>query len=294
MDEVCPYCTPEETDVDECWHEFYIKVNGNNDLHLRELTITFDLGNKMNFLKGGMIPLANGTLENPSPPDQVWQFPDNVWGGYRLIGGAMQNLANASSAYQELFANGRTRIYDTGDGEDYMSITFEVDDGLLSARSTPYHILRLPIERITSSPSWLLEELGVDYLGSTLDVNITDVKLKHQSLSGVVVDLHDISDVINYEKTQGAVSWSKFEGTEINKHIINVTIPDQYSNDGNVSVGDTNNDGIINVLDVVKLSNDLLESGGYGYYESGDMNGDGTLNVLDIVELATCVLFGDC
>ena len=30
--------------------------------HLRELTITFDLWNKMNFLKGGMIPLANGTL----------------------------------------------------------------------------------------------------------------------------------------------------------------------------------------------------------------------------------------
>ena len=61
-------------------------------------------------------------------------------------------------------------------------------------------------------------------------------------------------------------------------------------------LGDVNNDGGFNVLDVVALANCVLE----GTCEdienncAADMNGDGGYNVLDIVALANCILQGTC
>ena len=59
-----------------------------------------------------------------------------------------------------------------------------------------------------------------------------------------------------------------------------------------IVVGDLNNDGQFNVLDVVTLAGRVMA--GNQYTASGDMNGDGNLNVLDIVTLANCVLNGSC
>ena len=52
-------------------------------------------------------------------------------------------------------------------------------------------------------------------------------------------------------------------------------------------MGDTNGDGILNVLDVVAMVN-LVLSGGYD--EIADLNSDGTLNVLDVVLLVGIIL----
>ena len=61
-------------------------------------------------------------------------------------------------------------------------------------------------------------------------------------------------------------------------------------------LGDLNNDGGYNVLDIVSLANCILSgtciTGGYEC--SADLNGDGGFNVLDIVTLANCVLSGTC
>ena len=51
--------------------------------------------------------------------------------------------------------------------------------------------------------------------------------------------------------------------------------------------GDLNDDGILNVLDVVLMVNMVL---GNGYDESADMNGDEIINVLDIVNLINAIL----
>ena len=54
-------------------------------------------------------------------------------------------------------------------------------------------------------------------------------------------------------------------------------------------MGDINEDGILNILDIVALVNLVLA----GEYEPmGDMNNDETLNILDIVTLANLVLSG--
>ena len=58
-------------------------------------------------------------------------------------------------------------------------------------------------------------------------------------------------------------------------------IPDDYQ------LGDTNSDGVLNVLDVVLMVN-LALSG--GYEDIADMNSDGVLNVLDVVILIGIIL----
>ena len=61
-------------------------------------------------------------------------------------------------------------------------------------------------------------------------------------------------------------------------------------------LGDINNDGVWNVLDIVTLANCVLANS-CAVQENGcagDMNGDGNYNVLDIVTLANCVLADSC
>ena len=53
-------------------------------------------------------------------------------------------------------------------------------------------------------------------------------------------------------------------------------------------LGDTNGDGILNVLDVVILVNIALS--GAGDVSNADMNGDGVINVLDVVILIGIIL----
>jgi hypothetical protein len=54
-------------------------------------------------------------------------------------------------------------------------------------------------------------------------------------------------------------------------------------------LGDINEDGILNILDIVALVNLVLAA---EYNPMGDMNSDETLNILDIVTLANLVLSG--
>ena len=62
-------------------------------------------------------------------------------------------------------------------------------------------------------------------------------------------------------------------------------------------LGDLNDDGSWNVLDIVGLANCVLDDDCGAADDSGyaaDVNGDGSWNVLDIVNLANCVLDDAC
>ena len=54
-------------------------------------------------------------------------------------------------------------------------------------------------------------------------------------------------------------------------------------------LGDINNDGNIDVLDVVMLVGHILNLD-TSELESGDINGDGSINVLDVVALVSMIL----
>ena len=58
--------------------------------------------------------------------------------------------------------------------------------------------------------------------------------------------------------------------------------------DDSLILGDINEDGLVNVLDVVSLVNVILNN--YDFNQNGDVNQDGFLNVLDVVVLVNVIL----
>ncbi|QDP64299.1 MAG: hypothetical protein Unbinned4139contig1000_12 [Prokaryotic dsDNA virus sp.] len=67
----------------------------------------------------------------------------------------------------------------------------------------------------------------------------------------------------------------------------------QYTYQGPCHLGDTgdiNNDGFYNILDVVMMTNCILEEN----CQCGDLNDDGLVNILDLVTLVNCVLEENC
>ena len=61
---------------------------------------------------------------------------------------------------------------------------------------------------------------------------------------------------------------------------------DYFDNTG--LIGDINEDGIINVLDIILSVNIVLGSSDYN--SSADLNQDGIINILDIVSLVNIIL----
>ena len=61
-----------------------------------------------------------------------------------------------------------------------------------------------------------------------------------------------------------------------------------------LNIGDMNNDGGYNVLDIIILVNCVLVENCEAIDCSGDLNYDGSYNILDVVTLANCVLAENC
>ena len=61
----------------------------------------------------------------------------------------------------------------------------------------------------------------------------------------------------------------------------------KYGMDYFTLTGDVNNDGVINVIDIVLVVDYILND---LYITEGDINEDGLLNILDIVILTTIIL----
>jgi len=75
-----------------------------------------------------------------------------------------------------------------------------------------------------------------------------------------------------------------------------VDIIAQWINEGalpesnELMLGDVNDDGVVNVLDVVLLVNSILNGDSANDYPQADLNEDGLLNVLDVVLLVNIIL----
>ena len=86
-----------------------------------------------------------------------------------------------------------------------------------------------------------------------------------------------------YNKDQGVVAGDDAVWID------NIVFPPTLSNSG-FTLGDINDDGVNNVLDIILLVNIIL-----GVNESNpaaDMNNDGVINVLDVVSLVNLILEG--
>ena len=57
------------------------------------------------------------------------------------------------------------------------------------------------------------------------------------------------------------------------------------------TAGDLNNDGIINILDVIEMVSIILENSAYN--ELADLNSDGLINVVDVIQIVNIILTGN-
>jgi len=86
----------------------------------------------------------------------------------------------------------------------------------------------------------------------------------------------------------GSVVWSYSQpGVNVNIARAQKYAIDYFDDIENEIVGDLNNDGNLNILDLVSLVNLVLSE---NYESSADFNQDGTLNILDIVSLVNLIL----
>jgi hypothetical protein len=96
----------------------------------------------------------------------------------------------------------------------------------------------------------------------------------------------DCDDAVIKEFTEsGTIVWSYTHSG----NNANIARAQRYPLDAfdDTLLGDINEDGELNILDIVSLVNLVLAE---EYNSNGDINGDGSLNILDIVSLVNLIL----
>ena len=99
-----------------------------------------------------------------------------------------------------------------------------------------------------------------------------------------------VSSLVSIDiKTSGSSEgyWNMFRGGAKRTGFYNIS----SDSDCGSALGDVNEDGTVNILDIVQVANAVLggslsECGA----EAADINGDGSLNILDIVSIANIIL----
>ena len=103
----------------------------------------------------------------------------------------------------------------------------------------------------------------------------------HIDLESNMVQFRFVAEDISYNGDDGS------GGSLVEAAIDNFLI--EYTSGSTSILGDVNNDGSINVLDVVLVVNMILGDSEPNYL-SGDLNSDGQINVLDIVMIVNIIL----
>ena len=89
--------------------------------------------------------------------------------------------------------------------------------------------------------------------------------------------------IVSSESNDEIFSYTLTEGSE--------GVSDTFNIETGCNSGDLNNDGIINILDVLTIVNAIItESVTEEILDCGDMNDDGLLNVLDVLEVINIIL----
>ena len=135
---------------------------------------------------------------------------------------------------------------------------------------------------------------GFTAIGSSLPDGSTQITIYSTSNSLIPIGFNGIICELNFGVIGDLIN------TEIELNIINAQIFDEFSNlisieemsgfiiFGSVdSQGDMNNDGLLNILDLVIIINHIMSN---EYSDIGDVNQDGLLNILDIVTLVNIIL----
>jgi hypothetical protein len=96
-----------------------------------------------------------------------------------------------------------------------------------------------------------------------------------------------LQDSSNDDEIERTWQIAEYQQNKPNPFILDDTLIDRAYFHNGFTLGDINEDGNIDVLDIVGLVNQILDG---GINPMGDMNGDGENNILDVVILAGIIL----
>ena len=139
---------------------------------------------------------------------------------------------------------------------------------VFDANSNPYH--HFPISN------------GLPFTGSPIIVYLdedSDLEILSGSMNSMaVIDVKDLGNQSNY--------WNMFRGNNQRTGYFLYSDASECS----VELGDVNGDSIVNILDLVQISNYILGISIPTYECAADFNGDGVVNILDLVQTANHIL----
>ena len=177
----------------------------------------------------------------------------------------------------------RFKWLQNGSGGAFYIKVFEDDGGMPGAETYS------AVQASGNADGWNEKDLSTQALNVSGDFWIGTKEFSSSKPFG----LDTSSDAGNsYQRAGSTGDWTAVSGN-IAYHVY-LDCGDNCEDDGCTnSTGDVNEDGSINILDIVGLANAILggslsDCGG----EAADLNGDGQLNVLDIVSIANIILGG--
>ena len=123
-----------------------------------------------------------------------------------------------------------------------------------------------------------------DYPEILIDQGAADNFFEEQK--GILQTWHE-QDPANEDEINRTWAISEYQEDKPNPFILDNTLIERaYFYDGFVQ-GDINEDGVLNILDIVALVSEILSGGDNPL---GDLNGDENVNILDVVILADIIL----
>tara|TARA_Y100001960_G_scaffold328779_1_gene418428 strand:+ start:143 stop:2161 length:2019 start_codon:yes stop_codon:yes gene_type:complete len=210
----------------------------------------------------------------------------NVEGGI-MVKGYNHNVYN-NTAFDNVDKNDIIIMIDQGGNEGTITIN-NAANKIAGHRTGTYDLY--PVPGIYQN-NWNGYETNLDIKDLLTDVennNFTPIESSELVDSGIIYDNLDISyngenpDIGAYEF--GGEYWIPGITWNLNQEFgEEFTFPDNLSD----SLGDINNDGILNILDILVLINIILNDDAYN--ENGDINGDGGINISDIILLINIIL----
>ena len=123
---------------------------------------------------------------------------------------------------------------------------------------------------------------GLPFTGAPIIIDLDgdeDLEILNGGMNSLsVFDIKESGNTTNY--------WNMFKGNPKRNGYFTYSM----SSECNVSSGDVNGDATINILDIVQISNYILEFSIPAYICAGDFNQDNTINILDLVQIANYIL----
>ncbi len=187
---------------------------------------------------------------------------------------------NAISSGEDIV---RFKWHQTGTGGAFYIKIFEDDGGM------PGSEIYSTVQASGNSDGWNDKDLSAQGLNVTGAFWVGTKEFSSSKPFGLDTDSNA---GVSYQRTGSSGDWTQVNGNLAYRILLDCG--DNCDEEGCTNdPGDVNEDGTVNILDIVQVANHVLGGGLVDCgLEAADLNGDGMVNILDIVQIVNVILEG--